>query len=146
MKRTLALTLLLFSASSAAAEVFTWTDKGGARHFTNSIHEVPARYRSKVKVLDVPTGRKYAPTPAQLAGQSQPEQGAGAPAAPPAAVAAPALPPASLMAPAQSAPVASPPPSRPAPAPVVTNAQPRPAQVQPRMRGRRLTHSSPRDE
>jgi hypothetical protein len=59
-------------ATTASAEVFTWADWRGIRHYTNSIYEVPARYRQKVKVLDIATGKKFSPTAAQLAWQSQP--------------------------------------------------------------------------
>ncbi|MBJ6726473.1 hypothetical protein [Geomesophilobacter sediminis] len=111
MRRALALSLLLVTVSTASAEIFTWTDRG-IRHYTNSIHEVPARFRSRVKVLDVPTGKKLNPTAAQLAGQTQPDQPGGQSAA--AAAPAPTLP----------APV---PVATPAPAGTATAAAPAPA-------------------
>lgn len=73
MKRQLLFLLLL--VSSAHGEVFTWTDSRGTAHYTNSLYEVPARYRAKVKVLnlgpepkaDGAASAQQAPQPAQPA-------------------------------------------------------------------------------
>jgi hypothetical protein len=46
------LVILVFIASSAHGEIYTWTDPRGTAHYTNSMDEVPARFRDKVKVLD----------------------------------------------------------------------------------------------
>ena len=51
MKRLLV--MLLFVATCAHAEIYTWTDKKGTSHYTNSIYEIPERYRAKAKVLDL---------------------------------------------------------------------------------------------
>jgi len=51
MKRVLV--LLLFVAVPAFGEIYTWTDARGTRHYTNSMYEVPERYRAKVKTLDL---------------------------------------------------------------------------------------------
>lgn len=47
------LVLLLFVAVPAFGEIYTWTDARGTRHYTNSMYEVPERYRAKVKTLDL---------------------------------------------------------------------------------------------
>ncbi len=56
MKRLLFFVILI--ASTAHGEVFTWTDSQGTAHFTNSFYEIPARYRAKVKVLNMGTESK----------------------------------------------------------------------------------------
>ena len=57
MKRFLVL-LLVFSASAAYGEMYTWKDAKGTVFYTNSIHDIPARYLKKARVLDVATGKK----------------------------------------------------------------------------------------
>lgn len=52
------LVLLAFIASSAQAEIYTWTDSRGIAHYTNKLDEVPDRYRAKVKSLNYDTGQK----------------------------------------------------------------------------------------
>ncbi len=47
------LVLLIFMASYAHAEIYTWTDKQGTSHYTNSIYEIPEKYRAKAKVLNL---------------------------------------------------------------------------------------------
>ena len=49
---------LLFVASNACAEIYTWKDARGTVFYTNSLHEIPARYLSRAKLLDVATGQK----------------------------------------------------------------------------------------
>lgn len=47
--------LLLFSFSIAfAAEIFTWTDDSGTTNFSDSLHQVPERYRNQVKTKLLP--------------------------------------------------------------------------------------------
>ncbi len=53
MKRLL--TVLLLMVSSAHGEVYTWIDGKGTAHYTNSVYEIPARYRAKVKTLNLGT-------------------------------------------------------------------------------------------
>ena len=53
MKRLLI--FLLLTVSSAHGEVFTWTDSKGTTHYTNSVYEIPARYRAKAKTLNLGT-------------------------------------------------------------------------------------------
>ena len=50
--------VLVFIASAAQGEIYTWTDPRGIAHYTNSMYEVPARFRDKVKVLDYGTEQK----------------------------------------------------------------------------------------
>lgn len=64
--------LLLFVASAAYGEIYTWKDARGTAFYTNSLHEIPARYRSKAKVLDVATGKKSPLATAQPGGQTGP--------------------------------------------------------------------------
>lgn len=45
--------LLLLIASTAQGEIYTWTDSRGTAHYTNSMYDVPARYRTRVKILAI---------------------------------------------------------------------------------------------
>lgn len=54
----LACMLVLLMVSSVHGELYTWTDGRGTAHYTNSLYEVPARYRSRVKVLNLGTEPK----------------------------------------------------------------------------------------
>ncbi len=82
MKRLLV--LLVFVASSAHGEIYTWTDARGIAHYTNSIYEVPGRYRSKAKVLDLgvepKTDSSAPPQGGQVQAVKPPEQAAVPPA------------------------------------------------------------------
>lgn len=64
MKKYLLL-LLIFSASAAYGEIYTWKDARGTVFYTNSLDEIPARYLKKARVLDVATGKKGALATAQ---------------------------------------------------------------------------------
>lgn len=66
------LVLLLLVASTAYGDIYTWQDPRGTLYYTNSLHEIPARYLAKAKLLDVATGKKAPLTGAQLAGQAVP--------------------------------------------------------------------------
>jgi len=71
--------LLLCFASAAYGEIYTWKDARGTLFYTNSLYEIPARYRSKAKLLDVATGKKMPISATQPGAQT----GApGTPAAP----------------------------------------------------------------
>lgn len=59
------LLLLIFSASAAYGEIYTWKDARGTVFYTNSLNEIPARYLKKARVLDVATGKKGALATAQ---------------------------------------------------------------------------------
>jgi hypothetical protein len=47
------LIILIFLASSAHGEIYTWKDSRGTAHYTNSEYEIPERYRAKAKVLNL---------------------------------------------------------------------------------------------
>lgn len=82
------LLFLLLCASSASAEFYTWKDRAGTVFYTNSLHEIPARYRSRAMQLDVATGKKLPISAAgQPAGTAAPTTTAAPPA--PLTVAAP---------------------------------------------------------
>ncbi|WP_085814234.1 DUF4124 domain-containing protein [Geoanaerobacter pelophilus] len=81
MKTRLMLLALTLTASAAAAEMYTWKDSKGTTFYTNSLHEIPARYVKRARVLDVATGKKGGPalehpgTPAApVAGGASPQQ------------------------------------------------------------------------
>lgn len=58
MKGIFLFPLFVFMATSVSAEIYTWTDSRGTAHYTNSMYEVPARFRDKVKVLTYDTDQK----------------------------------------------------------------------------------------
>lgn len=45
------LLLLVFYASASYGMVYTWADSQGIRHYVNREHDIPVRYRTKVKAL-----------------------------------------------------------------------------------------------
>lgn len=110
MKTLIALLALVLTSSVASGEIYTWKDGKGTRFYTNSLHEIPARYLKKAKVMDVATGKIGGPaaasagaagTPAASARQdapSQPQPQQVQPA-PPASATPPAPPAASAAAP-----------------------------------------------
>jgi len=128
--------LLLFIASTAYGEIYTWKDARGTVFYTNSLHEIPARYRSRAKLLDVATGKKLPLTAGQ---SSAPPTGQTAPP-PPAQVAQPQ--PSPVPVPNQQNPAGTPPPASTQPT-GVQSAQPevRPPQVIRRQRDSRRTRS-----
>lgn len=65
------LVLLIFTASYAHAEIYTWTDRGGTKHYTNSIYEIPEKYRAKAKTLDLGIVEKNDNTAGQQPGSQQ---------------------------------------------------------------------------
>ena len=71
MKR-FAVFLLMLSASAAYGEMYTWKDARGTVFYTNSLHEIPARYLKKARILDVATGKKIGLATAQPAAPSSP--------------------------------------------------------------------------
>ena len=66
--KMLVLVLLLCGTTPAWSEIYTWKDKGGTAHFTNSMYDIPDRYRSRAKVLNLGIEPKT-DTPAQQQGQ-----------------------------------------------------------------------------
>ncbi|GFO62598.1 DUF4124 domain-containing protein [Geomonas paludis] len=93
MKGLLAVLMVLMSATAACAEIYTWKDNTGTRFYTNSLHEIPARYLKKARVLDVATGKlgglatAQPPTPAAPAAAGR----SAAPAPQPLLVQAPSV-------------------------------------------------------
>jgi hypothetical protein len=78
--------MLVLIASSAYAEIYRWTDTRGTIHFTNSLYEIPERYRSRAKTVNLGI-------PEQKPDQASPPQTASAPVLPqPSSSAEPASP------------------------------------------------------
>jgi hypothetical protein len=145
MKKILTLALMLATASAAHGDIYTWRDGRGTAHYTNSLHEIPARYLRRAKLLDVATGKKMPLSAAQAVAKA-PATAAQAPATaptplatpvPPAAPAPPTPPAANGVIPTATAP--APPP--PAPAAMATIPQPQPTRgyVRRRMHSRGST-------
>lgn len=110
MKKLIVAVLLVGGASVAYGEFYTWKDGRGVAHYTNSLHEIPARYRQKARVLDVATGKLGGPATAQPA-QKTPQNGAAGSQSPPqpSPAASPVTPPpAAPAAPAVAVPAAPP--------------------------------------
>ena len=125
MKALMALLLLTFSVTAASADIYTWKDNKGTRFYTNSLHEIPARYLKKARVLDVATGKLGGLATAQPPAPAQPVPSATA-RAPlalpvPAAAAPPAAPPTASASPE---PTAAGQPATPPAAPTAATAQP----------------------
>lgn len=68
-------------ASSARADIYEWTDAGGARHFTNHRDSVPAAERDAARVLIADLPRPAEPAPAAPVPAAQVEAVAAADAA-----------------------------------------------------------------
>uniref|UniRef100_C6DY57 DUF4124 domain-containing protein n=1 Tax=Geobacter sp. (strain M21) TaxID=443144 RepID=C6DY57_GEOSM len=83
MKTLVMLLALALIASAAAAEMYTWKDSKGTTFYTNSLHEIPARYLKRAQVLDVATGKKGGPALAGPGTPTAPTAPAGAAASPP---------------------------------------------------------------
>ncbi|GAM08009.1 hypothetical protein OR1_00279 [Geobacter sp. OR-1] len=43
----------LLSAATVNAEIFTWKDNKGVSHYSNSMYDVPVRYRARVKTVNL---------------------------------------------------------------------------------------------
>lgn len=89
MKLLTVLLALSLGASSALAEIYTWKDARGTVFYTNSMHEIPARYLKKARLLDVATGKQGGPaldpsSPGQAAAPGQEAPAAALPVAAPA--------------------------------------------------------------
>ena len=70
--KNLLLFLLLLMASSASGEIYRWRDGAGVFHFSNSLDDVPLRYREKVKVMNYDQPQKGGAAPSQIAPQVVP--------------------------------------------------------------------------
>lgn len=89
LKVLLPVAALVVLAGTAHGEIYTWTDARGVRHFTNSLYEVPTRYREKVKTVDLGLPEQKTDQP-----PGSPAPAASVPPAPAAAASpAPAAPP-----------------------------------------------------
>lgn len=121
MKGLLALLLLAFSVSTASADIYTWKDHKGTRFYTNSLHEIPAKYLKRARVLDVATGKIGGLATAQPPAPAQPT----APATARTPLAQP-LPSATAQPAASPAPAASPTAAQPAAAAAAVSPQPEP--------------------
>lgn len=44
--------ILVFVATSAYGEIYTWTDARGAANYANKLDDIPVRYRAKAKSLN----------------------------------------------------------------------------------------------
>jgi len=66
------LIILLFLASPAYGEIYTWKDSRGTAHYTNSEYEIPERYRAKAKVLNLGIVEKKDNSSPQQDAASQP--------------------------------------------------------------------------
>jgi hypothetical protein len=64
--------LLILTAVTAQGEIYTWKDPRGTAHFTNSMDEIPMRYRSRIKVLNYETELKKDPSVAPQNAGTQP--------------------------------------------------------------------------
>ncbi|ACH37293.1 protein of unknown function, DUF4124-containing [Citrifermentans bemidjiense Bem] len=111
MKTLVMLLAFALTASAAAAEMYTWKDSKGTTFYTNSLHEIPARYLKRARVLDVATGKKGGPALASPGTPTAPTAPGGAASSPPQA---PQL--------VQSAQVPQPQPIAPAAAPIAAPA------------------------
>lgn len=139
MKRLVVL-MLLMGASAAYGEMYTWKDARGTVFYTNSLHEIPARYLKKARVLDVATGKKGGLATAQPVVQGNPATPAGVPgqtvqqtpAVNPVATPAPPVPAGTTPAVASPAPPVPPAVAAPQPQPRETREQRR-AQRRPRV-------------
>ena len=121
MKIFLVLLVLAFSSPAAFGEMYTWKDAKGTVFYTNSLHEIPARYLKRARVLDVATGKKGGPVTAQPGVATGPAATAPAPVpqqAPLARVQQPAPP--------AAAPYPTPAPATPAPVPAMASPAPAP--------------------
>ncbi|ACM21898.1 protein of unknown function, DUF4124-containing [Geotalea daltonii FRC-32] len=56
------LIMLVLVASSAQGEIYAWRDSKGTTHYTNSMVEIPARYKAKAKVLNLGPEQKDQPS------------------------------------------------------------------------------------
>lgn len=50
--------ILLFTASIAYGEIYRWSDREGVVHFSNSVDDIPGRYRSRAKSMNYGSDQK----------------------------------------------------------------------------------------
>jgi len=80
--KTLLVLLVMFGATAAFGEMYTWKDAHGTSFYTNSLYDIPAKYLKKARVLDVATGKKGGFAMAQPVAPRPAGAPAPAPAAP----------------------------------------------------------------
>jgi hypothetical protein len=122
--KTLLVLLVMFGATAAFGEMYTWKDSHGTSFYTNSLYDIPAKYLKKARVLDVATGKKGGFATAQPAAPHSAGAPTPAPAAPgsaPYAVPTAAAPAAAPPVPGDPTPTATP---GPYPVPSATGATP----------------------
>lgn len=84
--------LLVLAASTAYGEIYTWKDSRGTTHYANSVYEIPQRYRSRVKVLNLGEPQKTeTPPPPQATPAPQVNLTRQPATAPPASVVNPGM-------------------------------------------------------
>lgn len=109
--KTLLVLLVMFGATAAFGEMYTWKDSHGTSFYTNSLYDIPAKYLKKARVLDVATGKKGGLATAQPVAPRPAGSSAPAPASPgsaPYAVPTAAAPAAAPPVPAAPTPTATP--------------------------------------
>lgn len=128
MKGFLTLLVLALTAASVFGEMYTWKDRKGTAFYTNSLHEIPARYLKRARVLDVATGKVGGLATAQPATPGTATAAAPAAAAQPQPMqtAAPTLPPLSPAPLPASTPAPAAPTRVSAPAPGIAEPVPNP--------------------
>ena len=72
VKKTLLVVMLVFVASFAQGEIYTWTDSRGAAHYANRVDDIPVRYRAKAKALNYGEDPQAGTTSPQRQDQVQP--------------------------------------------------------------------------
>lgn len=84
--KVLILILLFPLAVSASGEIYRWRDGAGVFHFSNSLDDVPLRFRDKVTVMNYGPAQQDGAAPAQVSppaavppapGISQPQRAHG---------------------------------------------------------------------
>lgn len=133
MKGLLVVLILTLTATAARADIYTWKNDKGTRFYTNSLHEIPARYLKKARLLDVATGKLGGAATAQPAATAAPARGSapvpaslvqqGPPQTPPRGIEVQPAPPATAT-------------GTPAAVPVAESAAPRPAETARPQQGR----------
>ena len=80
--RYLVVTVLLLAAVSAAwGSTYEWVDSSGVTHFTDNPDSVPAKYRSRIRVLDSVKPEEQSTPPSQQTEPADEKTGPATPAA-----------------------------------------------------------------
>jgi hypothetical protein len=73
--------VIVLVTATAQAEIYRWCDGRGTMHYTNREDEIPTRYRSQAKVVDL--GLPIAPVPGAAPAEMPASQSGAAIPAPP---------------------------------------------------------------